>query len=387
MDGLRVLAQADARETGYLVIPSWTGTAYFRHAVYDLVLGRIRYFEQVEPDGRYGRYRLDDLHSPDCIARRRFDAELSGLPMPAGYCVAKTVVPVADSRYAVEGYPVERDRVPARITVSDRQTGAVLAEYRRPRLAWLRGKSACLREALKSPGHPLWNIGSFVFPDGRGEVFGPADLERVRRERTQGTARSDLLPPVAWTVRRLVESGKRLAPGCALPGWMGETEVHVVELERGPLDVAARLDAESDKAGFVILDVYVPDKAVVILARARGPTVWHIHESSRSSIVAVLVRGYHGQAVVGLTQYSRILMSTQLHNPFTNCTEQALRDIEHRVTRQYGITRTQRQEIGASPAVVRYGLGAEMPDGAELFHYEYALSDFEVREPDGNPSP
>ncbi|MGH8457842.1 MAG: hypothetical protein ACRESV_00715, partial [Nevskiales bacterium] len=167
--------------------------------------------------------------------------------------------------------------------------------------------------------------------------------------------------------------------GCSLPGWMGETELHLLELERGPLEIAARLDTESHRAGVVLVDVYAPDKAVVILAHAQGPTVWHVHESGRSSVVAVLVRGQHGQAVVGLSAYTRILMSTQLHNPYTYCTEQELRDIETRLTKQYGITRTQRQNPQQHPPVVRYAIGEPMPDGAQLFHYDRRLADFEVR--------
>jgi hypothetical protein len=195
----------------------------------------------------------------------------------------------------------------------------------------------------------------------------------------EGADAPEVLPPISWVRRRLAEDGVQEQAACALPGWMGATEVHAIELDRGPLEIEARLDAESKRTGMVILDVHAPDQAVVILARAREPTVWHVHESGRSSVVAMLVHGDHGQAVVGLSRYSRILMSTRRHNPYTHCTERELRDIEQQVIRRYGITRTQRQIPGEAPATVRYAIGEPMPDGGELFHYDRKLSDFEVR--------
>ncbi len=190
----------------------------------------------------------------------------------------------------------------------------------------------------------------------------------------------ELLPPSSQVVRKLAAESLLDRGSCELPGWMGATEVHALDLERGPLEIDARLDAESRKAGVVLVDVYAPDKAVILLAQAQGPTVWHVHESGRSSVIAVLVRGHHGQAVVGLSAFTRILMSTQLHNPYTNCTEQELRDIEDRVTRQYGAARTQQENPRQDPAIVRYSIGEPMPDGSQLFHQHRSMAEFEVRD-------
>jgi uncharacterized membrane protein YidH (DUF202 family) len=181
-------------------------------------------------------------------------------------------------------------------------------------------------------------------------------------------------------VRRALAQDDRLAPDrCSLPGWSGDTEIHEIVLDRGPLEVAAKLDARSDAAGVVLLDVHAPDKAVVIVARARGPTIWHIHESSRSSVVAVLVLAEHGQAVVGLTRYSRVLMSTQRHNPYTHCTSAELEAIIAQVTGHYGIAQRHTQPLWPGRATVRYNLGEAMPAGGELFHHDRVLSEFELR--------
>lgn len=382
-DGLWLQAQADARDSSYL-LPQPGGLGQFRHAVYDLVQGRIRFFEVEISAGHFVSYTLADSHSTSCIERGLYDAYLAGLPMPAGRCVAATEVPLSASRYVLEGFPGRRSLIPRSVGLRDQQTGRLLARFQRPTgirqaLSFLRGDASCHRQ-MAQPGHPLWNLPAFVLRDRWGAVLKPGDLEKIRQQQDGDALWPELLPPPDWIRRRLAEHGELAPESCWLPGWMGDTEVHVLELERGPLEVDARLDAKSDKAGVVLLDVHAPDGAVVILAQAQGPTIWHVHESGRSSVVAFLVRGHHGQAVLGLGPFTRILMSTQLHNPYTNCTEAELREIEKRVTRQYGITRRQAQASRVTPTVVRYGIGEPMPDGGELFHHTRPLSDFEVRE-------
>ena len=370
--GLKLHAQADARNSGYLLSRDAV-SGYFRQAAYDLVQGRIRFFETEESAESFVRYALADAHDPTCMKRSRFDALLAGLPLPEGHCIAANRTTAADSSYRIDGKGFGARALPRTLSLHDLRTDKPVAHYRRP-WRWLsrwRLDNAC-------EGPPAWNLTAFVLPDRSGRRLDPATLNELRHETGQAASAS-VLPPPSEVRRALAEDGLRLPQACHLPGWMGETEVHVVELERGPLEIEARLDSESEKAGFVILDVHAPDKAVIILAWSHGPTVWHVHESSRTSVVAVLVRGHHGQAVLGLTPFTRILMSTQLHNPYTNCTARELRDIEARVINQYGIARTQWQDPGLKPPVVRYNIGEPMPDGAELFHYDRALADFEVQ--------
>jgi hypothetical protein len=379
---LHLHSQADARDDGYLLPP--TGIGYFRHAAYDLLQGRIRFFEMEESPGRMIRYALADKHSPSCLEQRLFDQHLAGLPMLAGRCISVTETPLSASRYLVEVDASVLTEKPKSVAIRDRQTGALLAEYHKPagilpRLGTFISGASC-DTVPPHPKLPLWHLTSFVFADRWNGTLGLTDLERIAAELETAAEPPELLPPTGWIQRKFAEEGLLARGACELPGWMGATEVHALDLDRGPLEIDARLDAESRKAGVVLVDVYAPDKAVILMARAHGPTVWHVHESGRSSVVAVLVRGHHGQAVVGLSAFTRILMSTQLHNPYTNCTEQELRDIEDRVIGQYGISRTQQQHARQDPPIVRYSIGEPMPDGAELFHQHRALSDFELQE-------
>lgn len=384
-DALEIHVQADARDNGYRFDES-DMSSLFRLATYDLVQGRISFFEVQVSAGRYARYALSDSHNPSCIARHLFDAQLAGLPIPARACVSETQVSAPASRFRVESDSDSASLAPASVSVREQQTGKLLARYQRPGkirrwLAGLFGGDSCDTDTSRTQ-LPLWMATGFVFTDRWGNTLRPNDLVSIQAERAANPGSDELMPPLGWVRRRLATEGRLGQESCTLPGWMGDTEVHVLELAQGPLEIEARLDALSNKAGVVLVDVHAPDKAVVLLVRAKGPTVWHIHESSSSSIVAVLVRGHHGQAVVGLTAFSRILMSTQLHNPFTNCTEEELAGIESRLTQQYGIARIQRQDLQQSPQAVRYGVGEPMRDGAELFHHYRSMADFEVR-----PSP
>ncbi len=361
-------AQAvDTRSQGYLLTTAKRG--HLRDAVYDLIQGRIRYFELPQASGRFQRYQLADSRSAACLPRHDPATPLSGLPLAAGLCLAHLGAPQALSAYRLEEAHGWRWHT---LQLRARDSGEVLAAHRAPsRLARLMRASSCVTQ------RPLWWLTGFVLPDRWGEVLTHADLDAAR---AAGTPEPALLPAPDAVRWRLALEGEAPPEPCWLPGWTGPTEVHVIDLKQGPLPLPARLDAESRAAGMVLVDVHAPDKAVVILARAHGPTIWHVHESGRSSVVAMLVRGHHGQAVVGLSRFSRILMATRLHNPQALCSESELREIEDRVIAQYGITRRQQQDPARKPPVARYAIGEPMPDGGERFHDDRALPDFEVRD-------
>jgi hypothetical protein len=380
MAGLEIHAQVDAHDDGYL-LPADSGLSYFRHGVHDLVQGRIAFFEIERASRDVGRYRLASAYHPACIERSLHDRHLAGLPLPAMTCVAVTQHPDPVARYQLEGYPLDQ-QPPKSIRLRDPSDGRVLARYQRPGRGWealsWRRNAACSQN-MRHRGHPSWNLSSFVFRDARGKTFDARQHHLALKELGAPQLAADVLPPPDWVRRDLAHAG-RLAPDhCHLPGWYGNTEVHEITLDKGPLEVTAQLDASGEAAGVVLLDVHVPDKAVVIVARARGPTIWHIHESSRSSVVAVLVQAEHGQAVVGLTRYSRILLSTRLHNPYTNCTATELGEIVSAVSEHYGITQSHSQPKLPGRRVVRYELGEAMPAGGELFHHDRSLSEFELR--------
>ena len=291
--------------------------------------------------------------------------------MPAGHCVRAVSVTEPKSRYRVEieaasGGGLEWS------SIMDQKDGSTLAEYRRASVV----PSALLGLACPriSPGFhgKLSTISGFVFKDRWGGVLRGADLGAAP-DATE-------LPPAADVRARLAQEGRLDRRECHLPGWMGETAVHEVELPGGPLKVGARLDALSTTAGVVLLDVHTPDKAAVIIAKARHPTIWHVHESGASNIVAFIVRGDSGQAVLGLTPYSRILMSTREHNPQTNCSAAELKRIEHEVTARHGRPHQHRQETHDGKPAVRYSIGEPMKDGSLQFHYASELSDYEVSE-------
>lgn len=364
--GWRVHAQRDARSQGYLLQAK--DERELRGAVYDLVQGRVEFFERRTDQG-LSRYRLGSRHSAHCLKRERVDALLEGMPMPAAQCVTAGRHAQGASRYRVQVEPARTGGLQS-VRVTDLHDETTLAEYRRtPLLPAVLLALACPRPRPGLRGGSFTSLTGLVFKDRWGQVLPVAEI---------GATELGEQPPVEAVRARLAADGLLDAGECHLPGWMGDTEVHEIELPGGPLEVEARLDPNSRTAGTVLLDVHTPDKAAVIIARAKRPTIWHVHESGRSSIVAFLVRGEGGQAVLGLTPHTRILMSTREHSPATNCSHAELARIERELARHYGRPRQHRQIMEEGKPAVRYGIGEPMSDGSLLFHYEAELSDYEV---------
>jgi len=61
-----------------------------------------------------------------------------------------------------------------------------------------------------------------------------------------------------------------------------------------------QIDSSGHQATRMDVSVHSPGKAVALMLGAYEPTIWNIRWSSASNIVAVLVGGYHRQAVAGL---------------------------------------------------------------------------------------
>lgn len=374
--GLQLYAEADARSDGY-ALPLPGGERYFRQAVYDLIQGRVAFFEMEETSGAWQRYEFGSHRSAQCIARKRVDELLADLPLPPDQCVQARAVDTPTSRYVIDLQPaiVEGAR---ELVLRERESAIVLAAYRQPQvLPPVVADLACPSHVRDQTAVSIGSLSALALADRWGERLTLAELDD-KPARVDGD--SEMRPPITELRWRLAADGRLDPRKCYLPGWMGKTEVHVLELKRGPLDMSARLDALSSTAGVVLVDVHAPDRAVIILATAEEPTIWHIHESGRTNIVGVLVRGQHGQAVLGVTPLTPILMSTDLHNPYTNCSADELEDIKQGVIAHYGIKSRQRDEPRLGKPPVRYSLGEPMPEGGQLFHNSFALEDFELRD-------
>lgn len=75
--------------------------------------------------------------------------------------------------------------------------------------------------------------------------------------------------------------------------------------------LAFQIDQSAADAGQVDVVVNVPDKPVILLLSAYGPTIWNVHWTPGTQIVGVFATGYHRQAVAGLPPDVPRLISTR----------------------------------------------------------------------------
>jgi hypothetical protein len=71
-----------------------------------------------------------------------------------------------------------------------------------------------------------------------------------------------------------------------------------------------QIDQSGHEATRIDVAVHSPGKPVVLMLGAYEPTVWNIGWSQGTRVVAVLVSGYHRQAVAGLEKSTPLLVST-----------------------------------------------------------------------------
>jgi hypothetical protein len=75
-------------------------------------------------------------------------------------------------------------------------------------------------------------------------------------------------------------------------------------------EIAFQIDQSGHQATQIDVAVNSPDKPVALMLGAYEPTIWNISWSERTRILAVLVGGYHRQAVAGLETATPLLNSS-----------------------------------------------------------------------------
>ncbi|WP_206434385.1 hypothetical protein [Iodobacter ciconiae] len=74
--------------------------------------------------------------------------------------------------------------------------------------------------------------------------------------------------------------------------------------------IAFQIDQSGHEGTQIDVVVNSPNKPVVLMLGAYEPTIWNIGWSKATKIIAVLVGGYHRQAVAGLAKGTPLLLST-----------------------------------------------------------------------------
>lgn len=87
-------------------------------------------------------------------------------------------------------------------------------------------------------------------------------------------------------------------------------EVYAVGTYQGDKPVDAKLDDSTHTVRQTEIVVNIPDKPVVVVLTAYDPVVWRVGRTKKTNIAAVIVSGYHGQAVIGIDKDTPLAVST-----------------------------------------------------------------------------
>lgn len=98
--------------------------------------------------------------------------------------------------------------------------------------------------------------------------------------------------------------------GCHLPNLPADFTVEAVGVSRGEIETDVRLDLTGSDTKSVEVIANRPGESIVVVLMAYEPVLWQLKRTRATNVVAVLVGGYHGQAVLGLERSTPLLIST-----------------------------------------------------------------------------
>jgi hypothetical protein len=127
------------------------------------------------------------------------------------------------------------------------------------------------------------------------------------KKEDDGTEREDELVPFGGRVGE----GAATPTACELPGFAAQSSFKLFAAGAySGRDLDYQIDQSGNQATRIDVAVNYPAEPVVLMLGAYEPTVWNIGWSKQTRIAAVLVSGYHRQAVAGLPKEVPVLVST-----------------------------------------------------------------------------
>lgn len=396
--GLNVESTIDLRDGGYLIwpdafdkmltaSPQWESLAYDHQGVQDLLMGRIVFFERpvFQRLGgtssyriNYERFRLGNSRDRGCVGAEREATLLMGLQLPEGICITRSESRDSLTQYRLEGELLGREHYPAHIGRTDfrrefvnHDSGATVASYKMfSHWSGLIADAGELVYQCPAPNEtfnhsPLRGLTAFVLRDKKGDTV---SFESLRKWKDATKPDSGLsfgeLPPRALTGQLDAKSSS----ACRAEPLEGDYAVYRIQTYGGRNAISTRLDGSENTVGQLEVVVNDPDQPVVLWLSAYDPVVWHISRTADSRIAAVLVKGTHGQAVLGLQRSVPLYVSTSIHSPGSNC-DPAEMNMAHRLILRDTIP-VRDVNVQASPSLSqRFVLvGTEVPDRSELLY-------------------
>lgn len=194
------------------------------------------------------------------------------------------------------------------------------ASLRKAQREWLRFRdAACAFESkVKGSGSDDW-IGKKTTPElDPSCVYGLTSQRasqlsenlRVLDGAAASAAFQSIRPSQSPSPSLSLESSATVPASCRLGNLPREFTVQAVGVYEGSIDTDVRLNASGHETKSVDVVVNMPEKDVVLVLMAYDPVLWQVKRTPASRIAAVIVGGYHAQAVVGIERSVPLLIST-----------------------------------------------------------------------------
>ncbi len=189
----------------------------------------------------------------------------------------------------------------------EKLSGAQKTALRKAQREWLQFRdAACAFESrFQASASDDW-VGKQTRPE-----LDPACVYSLTKQRASQLAAN--LSTVSAAPRRIApsplpEPSKTVPASCRLDKLPPEFTVHAVGVNQGKIDTDVRLDPTGHETKSVEVVVNMPDKNVVLVLMAYNPVLWQVKRTPASRIAAVIVGGYHAQAVVGIERSLPLLI-------------------------------------------------------------------------------
>jgi len=336
---------------------------YAHQAVWDLISGRISFFE-----GAGRKIFLADKRSRDCADDILPNQILRGLRLPEGKCLAEVQSNGDESRYEIHGYEYDR---PENVKIIDRITGDKVAGYRivsltvnRPTFKHVKTMYCPVNEP--NSNSPIRAITAATFLDSEGKVMSASEFMDLKYLVKTGYIQE--YPPRQVNVEQQRPSSTQ----CTFPELGSDVVIQKVQLYQGGRPVDVRIDNSTNKVREVSIVLNNPNKRTILFLSAYDPVVWKISRTPDSILTGVIAIGYHGKAVLGIDRATPLAISTRHHNPAVNCSSSDLGGI---ISSLRGGNTIEQKAHNAETVVIGQ---ADFQESSLIFSRERSLDDYRV---------
>lgn len=417
--GLHKIENINGTDGGYFLEDSYSNEKNGRHvsshpyahqAVYDLITGKIKFFEGYgsysggKPQKPYVKVSLSDEKSIDCITREQHEELLSGLKLPLGKCLIYEHNAFQDSGYVVSGYEKNpkwgSQTVLNDVSVKKVPTKEVVARYKTINLSgkflniilynsilmaarvfglqmgeilW-RGIHFISPNGLQCPAgdkieySPLRAITATVFADAHGRTMSQTDFKSL-------DMRTEKFYPQEFPPRQddAYQMAKK-TDTCEFPERMSAAFLQRVFVYKGGgIAHGIRISSSSVMPRQVDVVVNSKDKSIFLHLLSNEPVIWNIRRTSETNLIGVISMGVQGSAVIGVDRSIPVAISSRYFSTLDNCNSAELSKIFQHIVREE-VSEIRMHDpgmilIGEKPSLAEFAIESSIRNIDDYFKY------------------